>query len=68
MSYSELTFFKIFSGEKNVYGFSGVYEDFVKLVNTDEMLQYYDKIAKNYQLVPQRQKVQSLMEKIESEV
>jgi len=52
LAYKELTFFKIFSWYKNVYGFSAGYDEFVEGLNTDELLKLYEKIVKDYQLIP----------------
>ncbi len=51
-AYNELTLFQIFSWHKNANDFSGMYEDFVKDLNTDSLLQSCRKIFSNYQRTP----------------
>ena len=52
LPYNESTFFKLYSWCKNVYGFSGGYDEFVKELDTTELLKCYEKIVRNYQLIP----------------
>ena len=52
LAYKELTFFKLFAWNKNVYGFKDSYEEFVKKLDVDEIVKYYDKIVRDYQLIP----------------
>ena len=53
MSHKELTYFKLFSWSKNVYGFSSKYEDFVKEIEAHDLHKnYHEKIARKYQLIP----------------
>jgi len=49
----ELTFFKIFSWHKSIYGYNGNFETFVNESETYEsLIDLYEKIVKNYQLIP----------------
>jgi len=50
--FKDLAFFKLFSWGKNVYGFSGSYEEFVNGLDTNEFLKFCNEIANNYQLIP----------------
>ena len=52
LAYKELTFFKLFAWNKNVYGFEDSYEEFVKKLDVDEIVKYYNKIVRDYQLIP----------------
>ena len=52
LAYKELTFFKLFAWNKNVYGFEDSYEEFVKKLDVDEIAKYYDRIVRDYQLIP----------------
>ena len=52
LAYNELAFFNIFTWNKNMCGFSENYDDFIKTINAYEYLEYFEKIVKNYQLIP----------------
>jgi hypothetical protein len=49
-----LTFFKLFSWNCSVYGFTGTFDEFCKKLDADanELLSVFDKIVQNYQLCP----------------
>ena len=47
LAYKELTFFKLFAWNKNVYGFKDSYEEFVKKLDVDEIVKYYNKIVRD---------------------
>ena len=51
LHYKELTYFKLFSWSKNVYGFLGSYDDFVKQLDYAEIWRYYEQIVRDYQLI-----------------
>jgi len=50
--YKELTFFQLFSWNKSVCSFPSNYEEFIKELNSDELLKCFDKIVTNYRLIP----------------
>jgi len=50
--FNELTFFKLFSWNKSVYGYKKTFEEFVDDFKTDDVLKFYKKISSNYQLIP----------------
>ena len=52
LSYHELTFFILFSWYKNTCGFPAGYEDFVKEMDINELKRCYEKIVRNYQMIP----------------
>ena len=49
----ELSYFRIFSWSKTVYGYTGSYEDYCKILdNTESILSCLKNIEKNYLLIP----------------
>ena len=52
LPYHELTFFILFSWSNSVYGFSGNYDEFIKQLDVNDLVPFYEKIVKSYQQVP----------------
>jgi len=53
LSYKELTYFKLFSWGKSVYGFPKGYEEFVNEIDAFELhKRYHEKIVRYYQNIP----------------
>ena len=54
VAFSELALFQLFSWHKNVYDFSGTYEDFINSdeINSNAISQVFSNIYQNYQQVP----------------
>ena len=52
LSYNELAFFQLFAWNKAVSDFPDGYDEFVNEQNTIEFSKYYQKISRNYQLIP----------------
>ena len=50
--HNELTLFKLFSWNKNTYGITGSYEEFVSKLDTNELLKYWGEIVEDYKLIP----------------
>ncbi|MCL2311570.1 MAG: hypothetical protein FWC41_03615 [Firmicutes bacterium] len=48
----ELTLFKLFTWSQSVYDYKGSMDDFFQEIDTPELISYYQKISKNYELVP----------------
>ena len=48
----ELTFFKLYTWAQSVYDYKGSINDFMKEIETPELLSCYQKIISNYELVP----------------
>jgi len=48
----ELTFFKLYTWAQSVYGYEGSIGDFMKEIETPELLSCYQRIISNYELVP----------------
>ena len=52
LPYNELTFFILFSWSNSVYGYTNIYEEFVKGLDVNTLLSYHERIVKSYQQVP----------------
>ena len=52
IAFRELSFFQLFSWHKTMYSFDGNYEDFVGEIDAPEILELYQQIHRNYQLIP----------------
>ena len=52
ISQKELTFFKLYTWSQSVYGHEGSMDDFMKEIETQELINCYQEISKNYALVP----------------
>ena len=52
LAYKELTFFYMFSWQKNIYDIEGSYEDFAGGLDVDEFANSFEKIKLNYQNIP----------------
>ena len=51
-AYKELSLFQLFSWDKNVYDFSGTFEDFINEIDVESISQYGNIIFKNFQKTP----------------
>jgi len=52
IAHKELIFFQLFSWYKNMYEFTGTYEDFIKELGWEEIAAFLKEIHKNYTLIP----------------
>jgi hypothetical protein len=50
--FTDLVFFKFFSWSKNVYGISGTYDEFIRRLDKDKVLKYYNELATKYKQAP----------------
>jgi len=52
ISQKELTFFKLYTWSHSVYNYEGCMDDFMKEVDTPEIISCYQKIVGDYELIP----------------
>ena len=52
ISQKELTFFKLYTWSHSVYNYEGSVDDFMKEIETPEIVSCYQKIIKDYELIP----------------
>jgi len=52
ISYKELIFFKLYTWAHSVYNYKGSLGDFTKEIETPEIIGYFQKISKDYELIP----------------
>jgi len=52
LHYKELTFFKVYSWSKSVYGYEGTFEQFISTIDIPEINEIHKRIATNYLQIP----------------